>query len=271
MSMATIPVEVIFVTTIIVVLLAIEAGFRLGGNVRKKSEDEKESPVSATAGAILGLAGFMLAFTFGISSDRLYDRKTLVRGEANAIGTAWLRSDFLPEPDRAEAAGLFRKYVDDRLDAAQAQDLNQMQELLVESRRIQHQLWDMAVRNARKDMNSDVAALYIESLNQVIDIHALRVAVALHPQIPAIIWLALYTLVILGMLAVGYQTAIAGSARRSRSAPILALSFSLVIALIVSLDRPQSDFISVPQAPLIDLQAAMAANAQTGSGLVHSP
>jgi hypothetical protein len=92
------------------------------------------------AAAILTLAGFMLAFSFGISSDRFQDRKTLVRDEANAIGTAWLRSDFLPEPDRAEAAGLFQKYVDDRLGAAQAQDFTRMEELLVESRRIQHQL-----------------------------------------------------------------------------------------------------------------------------------
>ena len=262
---------VIFVATVIVVVLAIETGFRLGCQVRQRSEDEKESSVSAIAGAILALAGFMLAFTFGISSDRLHDRKTLVRDEANAIGTAWLRSDFLPEPDRAEAKGLLRKYVDDRLGAAQAQDLNQMEELLVESRRIQHQLWEMAVENARKDMNSDVAALYIESLNDLINIHALRVAIALHAQIPGVIWLVLYALVILGMIATGYQTAITGSARRSRAVSLLVLSFSLVIALIAVLDRPESDFIRVPQKPLIDLRASMTSNTEADSDLGRRP
>jgi hypothetical protein len=271
MSVATVPVGMIFIATIIVVVLAIEAGFRLGHAVLGKSEDEKESSVSAIAAAILTLAGFMLAFTFGISSDRLQDRKTLVRDEANAIGTAWLRSDFLPEPDRAEAKGLFRRYVDDRLEAAQARDLDQVQEKLTESRRIQHQLWDTAVKNARKDMNSDVAALYIESLNELINIHALRVAVALHAQIPGIIWLVLYALVILGMTAIGYQTAITGSARRSRAVSLLAVSFSLVIALIAVLDRPQSNLIGVPQGPLIDLRASMAANAEAGSGIGGKP
>lgn len=269
MSIATVPVWVIFVATIIVVVLAIEIGFRVGRQVRQRSEDEKESSVSAIAGAILTLAGFMLAFTFGISSDRLHDRKALVRDEANVIGAAWLRSDFLPEPDRAETKGLFRKYVDDRLRAAQAHDLNRMQGLLVESRRIQRQLWDTAVKNARKDMNSDVAALYIESLNQLIDIHALRVAIALHAQIPGIIWLVLYALVILGMVAIGYQTAITGSARRSRAVSLLAVSFSLVIALIAVLDRPQSDFIRVPQGPLLDLEASMAASFETQRDLGH--
>jgi hypothetical protein len=271
MTMATIPVGVIFVATVIAVVLAMEAGFRLGRQVRQRSEDEKESSVSAIAGAILTLAGFMLAFTFGISSDRLQDRKTLVREEANAIGTAWRRSDFLPEPDRAEAAELFRKYVDDRLDATQLHDLSQMQELLAESSRIQRHLWDTAVKNARKDMNSDVAALYIESLNELIDIHEVRVAVALHPQIPGIIWLVLYALVILGMIAIGYQTAITGSARRSRAVSLLAVSFSLVIALIAVLDRPQSDLIGVPQGPLIDLRASITANAEAGSGIGHRP
>ncbi len=262
---------VIFVATVIVVVLAIEIGFAIGCRVRQRSEDEKESSVSAIAGAILALAGFMLAFTFGISSDRLHDRKALVRDEANAIATAWLRSDFLPEPDRAEAKGLLRKYLDDRLGAVQAQDLHQMEELLGESRRIQHQLWDMAVKNARKDMNSDVAALYIESLNELNSIHALRVAIALHAQIPGIIWLVLYALVILGMIATGYQIAITGSARRSRAVSLLALSFSLVIALIAVLDRPQSDFIRVPQGPLLDLEASMAASFETQPDLGTSP
>src|SRR3982751_2802446 len=173
MSMDTVSVWVIFVGTVILVVLAIEAGFRLGLRFRVVSEDENESSVSAIAAAILTLTGFMLAFTFGISSDRLQDRKKLVREEANAIGTAWLRSDFLPVPDRAESKVLFRKYVDDRLEAAQGQDLKQVQNVLDESKRIHNQLWDLAVKNARKDMNSDVAALYIESLNELINIHAL--------------------------------------------------------------------------------------------------
>jgi hypothetical protein len=271
MSMGTVSVWVIFFATVILVVLSIEAGFRLGHHMRQTSEDEKESPVSAIAAAILTLTGFMLAFTFGISSDRLQDRKKLVREEANAIGTAWLRSDFLPEPDRAESKGLFRKYVDDRLEAAQGQDLEQVQNVLRESRRIHNQLWDIAVKNARKDMNSDVAALYIESLNELINIHALRVAIALHPQIPGMIWLVLYALVIFGMIATGYQTAITGSARRSHAVWLLAVSFSLVIALIAVLDRPQSDLIKVPQEPLIDVQALMAANLQAGGELGRRP
>jgi hypothetical protein len=273
MNIDTIPIWITFVVTVISVVLAVRAGFTLGHRVRQKSaEDEKESPAAAMAAAILTLAGFMLTFTFGISFDRLNDRKTLVRDEANAIRTAWLRSDFLPEPDRAEAKGLLRKYVDIRLDvvkADEADDLDQEQKALRESNRIHRQIWDTAVKNARKDMNSDVAALYIESINEFINIQALRVAVALYPQIPEVIWVVLYVLVILGMMSIGFQTAITGSARRSHSVWLLAVSFSVVITLIAVLDRPKSDVILVPQEPLIDLRGKMAANLGTWPDLGH--
>ena len=122
----------------------------------------------------------------------------------------------------------------------------------------------MAVANARHDMNSDVAALYIESLNEVNGIHASRVAVGIQARVPGEIWLVLYCVTILGMMCVGYQTGIAGS-KRSMARPILALSFALVFALIASLDRPDSGVIKVTQQPLIDLRDAMAAAAGRAS------
>lgn len=167
MSMDAIPVWTLFAATTIGVVLAIEVGYRLGHTAHRRSENEKESPVSAIAATVLGLLAFILAFTFAIVTDRYDARKALVREEANAIRTAWLRSDFLPEPDRGEAAGLLREYVNRRLAAVQSNNLDQVHNALIESVRIQRQLWDMAVVNARKDMNSDVAALYIESLNEL--------------------------------------------------------------------------------------------------------
>jgi hypothetical protein len=92
---------------------------------------------------------------------------------------------------------------------------------LSETQRLQDRLWNMAVANARKDMNSDVAALYIDSLNAVNGIHASRVAVGIQARVPSEIWLVLYCIAILGMMSVGYQTGIAGSKRpwRGRSWP----------------------------------------------------
>ena len=46
--------------------------------------------------------------------------------------------------------------------------------------------------------------------------------------------------------------------------PVLALAFSIVNALINSLDSPHSGFITVSQQPLEDLQTAMAADTAKG-------
>jgi hypothetical protein len=179
-----------------------------------------------------------------------------VREEANAIRTAYSRSEFLPEPDRTLAAAVLKDYVDARLAVSRTHDLAEIPALLVEADRAQRQLWNMAVENARKDMNSDVAALYIEALNEVTNVHWLRVAIGLQVRIPGMIWQVLYALVILSMIGVGYQTAIAGS-RRTWAVLILALSFSMVMTLIAELDRPQSGIITITQRPLEDLRVWM--------------
>ncbi|HVJ45470.1 MAG TPA: hypothetical protein VM511_03725 [Luteolibacter sp.] len=256
-----IPIWILFIGTFLVVMLSIEVGYRLGHRSRRRSEDEKESPVSAIAGSVLGLSAFMLAFTFSIVANRYDSRKELVREEANSIGTTYLRTDFLPEPDRDEAKALLKEYVSDRITTVEKLRSGELTpeglaEGLAKSGRTHRRLWEMAVTNARKDMNSDVAALYIDSLNGLIDIHALRVAVALQARIPTGIWFALSSVTVLGMASVGYQTGIAGS-KRSLTKPVLAVSFSLVIALIAALDRPNGTYVKVSQQPFIDLLDSM--------------
>jgi hypothetical protein len=242
--------------TLVAILAGIEAGYRLGRATRGRTDDEKESPVSAIAGTILAMLAFIMAFTFGIVSDRYDARKALVLEEANAVRTAWQRSAFLPEPDHREAVALLRQYVDDRLSSVRSGDFAAVQEAVAQAGDIQRRLWDMAVVNGRKDLNSDVAALYIDALNTVTTVHASRLAVGIYGRMPAGIWMALYVLVLLSMMAVGYHTAIAGS-RRSWMMLILALSFSLVITLIAALDRPQGGYLPVSQQPLEDVRTAI--------------
>jgi hypothetical protein len=232
------------------VLIFLELGYRGGVVVHRRSAEEKESPVSVISGAILGLAAFMLAFSFGIVSNRFDSKKELVREDANVIRTAWRRADFLPEPDRAESIRLLRGYVDARLAFSQRgdDDPQVIRAGLDGARRVHDRLWAIAVVNARKDMNSDVAALYIESLNDMANVHALRVAVGLQARVPLEIWLSLLFLTALGMSAVGYHTAIADS-KRSMIQPILAICFAMVIACYASLDRPNSGVLRVRSSP----------------------
>lgn len=257
MNLDSVPFWGLFAGTIFVVIISIEAGYALGHIANWRKVDEKESPTSAVAAAILGLVAFLLAFTFGFASNRFDVRTQLVTDEANAIQTTFLRTDFLPEPDRTEAQSLLRRYLDDRVAFVQSGNFEQsvMDESRRDVERVHARMWDMALVNAQGDMNSDLAALYIQSLNEIFNIHASRLAFGIQKRIPAGIWTVLFLLTILGMMVVGYHTGIAGS-RRSMATLILALAFSLVVTTIASLDRPDC-FIKVTQQPLIELQKSM--------------
>ena len=85
---------------------------------------------------------------------------------------------------------------------------------------------------------------------------ATRIAVSVQSRLPTGLWIVLYVLVALAMVAVGYQTAIADS-RRTWAMIVLALSFSIVIVLIAALDDPERGYIAISQQPMRDLQAEM--------------
>ena len=251
-----VPVWLLFFLVIGVVLLCSEIGYRLGQKIWGKSLAERESPASAISGSILGLQAFMLAFTFGIVSDRYETKKSLVREESSVLRSAWHRADFLSEPDRTESKNLLREYVDRRVTLVASGDLEAITRSQGEILTNQRQLWEMAVVNGRADMNSDIGALYVESLNEISNLHAKRVGIGMQARIPTAIWAVLMSLLILGMISLGYYTAIADS-RRSRVSPVLAVAFSLVIALIAALDHPGGRLMPVSQQPLVNLQSEM--------------
>lgn len=252
-----VPVWLLFFIMIGVVLLSSEVGYRLGFNIRVKEKAERESPASAISGAILGLQAFILAFTFGIVSDRYDTKKSLVREEASVIRSAWHLSDFLEEPGRSRSKMLLKGYIDKRITLAASQDMESILGSQEEILATQRQLWEFGMIAAKANMDSDVGALYIESLNEMSNLHAKRLAIGLQTRIPTAIWVVLMSLLILGIISVGYYTAIADS-RRSRVSPILAVAFSLVIALIAALDHPGGQLMPISQQPLVTVQSEMA-------------
>jgi hypothetical protein len=249
-------VWLVFFGTTALVLFCVELGYRLGRAAHRRSEEEKESPAAAMGGTILGLVAFMLAFTFGIASSRLDTRKELIRSEANAIETTYLRADFLEQPDREEVKRLLVRYLDARVSVGEVRSVEEIGEILRETQEIHDRLWAIAVEHGQRELNSDVAALYIDSLNETFNLHHQRVAVGLQTRIPLGVWAALYLLSVLGMISMGYQSGITGS-KRTGASLMLALSFALVTSLIVALDRPTTSGFRLSQQPLIDVRSRL--------------
>ena len=83
------------------------------GPRRAKQEDHNQE--SYLVGSMLGLLALLLAFSFSMALDRYEERRHLVIQEANAIGTAYLRTQLLDEPHRARLSGLLVDYTDNRI------------------------------------------------------------------------------------------------------------------------------------------------------------
>ena len=250
-------VVVLFLSAILLVVTTIEVGYRIGLAAHRGSRADKEKSISVVASTMLGLLAFMLAFTFGIAANRFDTRNQLVRDEANAIRTAWARSDFLPKADQDETKILLHEYLRARIAlASQSANSEGVQSIVTEAEQIQRRLWDIALPNVRKDLDSDIGALYIESLNEISALHASRVAVGLQLRIPTPVWLTLAGITSLAMVAMGYQFGVA-SATRTIAVPLMALAFALVIGLIGLLDRPIGGLTAVPQRPLENLLSSI--------------
>ena len=98
--------------------------------------------MGAVVGATLGLLAFLLAFTFGMAASRYDTRKQLVLQEANAIGTTYLRAEFLQEPQRSDIRNVLREYAALR---AQGVTLLMTPAVMAQSSALHDRLWADAV------------------------------------------------------------------------------------------------------------------------------
>jgi hypothetical protein len=252
-ALNAIPLWGLFLGTLLLVLLSIEGGFRLGGARHRQSPAEKEAPVGSMVGATLGLLAFLLAFTFGSAASRFDVKRQLLLDEANAIGTTYLRAGLLPAEHRDEVRRLLAEYVDVRLEATRTGVLD---EALRRTDELHRLLWAHAESAGASDPRSEVAGLFIQSLNEVIDLHAKRITAGLRNPIPSTIWLTLYVLSALALGAMGYHGGLTGTSR-SLATLVVAVAFSVVMWVIADLDRSQEGSLRVSQQALIDLRNSM--------------
>lgn len=249
-----IPLWMFFLLANGVCLLALEFGYRLGRWRHHIAAEEKETPVGAMVASILGLLAIVMAFTFNLAASRFDDRRLAVLEESNAIGTAYLRTRLLPEPQRSEIAGMLREYVDVRLRIVQN---SAIPEGLARTDELIEQLWTSAMIVADKNPTV-ITSLFVQSLNEVIDMHGKRVFFGFYSRMSISIWLLLFSLSVVGMISTGYQSGLSGT-RRSPAMFFLALAFAGMLFLIVDLDRGFEGMITVSQQSLLDLQQTMKA------------
>ena len=246
------PIWVVFAATIAAFVAAMGLGYLLGARVRARLGEIATPDLGATLGGLLGLLGLLLAFTFGMAGERFDRRKALVVEEANAIGTAWLRTDLIPEPQAARARQVLRAYAQSRLDAA---DASTRDDAIARSEKLQVELWSVTSAAAQAAPTPTVA-LFVAAVNEVIDMHGRRVTAALRNPIPPTIFATLYAVAILVLAVTGYARGLTAD-RSAVSNLVLALVLAGVFALILDLDRPYEGLLSVSQQAIRDVLTQM--------------
>ena len=226
-------------------LLGLEVvGCRMGA--RRLERDPTSARVSAIEGSIFALLGLLIAFTFSGASSRFDTRRLQIVEEANAVGTAWLRLDLLPETAQADLRPLLRAYVDARITGHRnVADPAAASASFARAGELQGEIWSSAV-DACGQGGGQVPMLVLPALNDMFDIASMRVAaLGMHAS-----WVVYALLVLLSLCCAflaGYAIA---KARAPSWTYMLAFAAVLTLTVYVIVD------LEFPRVGLIRLDAA---------------
>jgi hypothetical protein len=205
-----------------------------------------------TLTSVLGLLALLIAFTFSLALQRYDSRRELVISEANALGTTWLRTQLLDEPDRARLQGLLRQYVDLRLEFGQASNESAERSTYRKAEAMQGQIWGTLMQAVAPYRTTPLAAMLVSTTNESIDLAASRMA-AREAHTPARILRVLLIYALISAATIGYH-----KGRHRIATAVFFVLLALAATLIMDLDRPASGGIHVSQQPMIDLQRSIA-------------
>ena len=233
--LVALPIWGIFMVTLLLVVLSVEGGYRWADYRQKRFKHELEAPIGAMVGATLGLLAFILGFTFSIAADTFHARKEAVVDEANAIRATYLLAELISDPHRTEVQKILREYVEERLQWVGEKKVPVGRS----AEELQKQLWAHTVIVGAQ--NPGAVDVFLETVNKVL---ALQVAHSLplpplreRSRIPGPFWAVLYMITVIALAAMGYHGGVAGTTR-SPVMMAVAVAFSIIIVIIVDLDRP---------------------------------
>jgi hypothetical protein len=117
---------------------------------------------------------------------------------------------------------------------------------------INNELWVIAEDLAREAPESDVLALYIDSLNETIDMNSSRVTVGLYARVPESVLILLFVGAALALGVMGFNSGLTGR-RSPLTAIVMICVLGAVLTLIIDIDHGQAGTVKVGQQPIIDL------------------
>ena len=240
-----------------IIIVFNELGVRLGRFVQEHTNSELKALTGSIQASMLGLLALLLGFTFSMAMQRYDSRSMALIEEANAIGTAKLRVQLLPSHLQAQTRELLQNYIELRITAGKL-DATQHEERDLENNKIaelQHALWSLAVQATNEDPRAVTTGAFVTSLNSLIDAQGKRSAL-LRLRVPESVLLLLFIVFIASGGMMGYSSGLTGQ-RMVMPIILVSLLITLIVFLIIDLDRPRRGFIQVDQEALLELHRSV--------------
>ena len=240
------PIVAFFVA---ILLLSLEAGYRLGRRKREALKDEDIVGSNVAITSIFATVGLILAFTYAYTVSRADMRKQMVIQEANAISTAFLRAGLVPDPGSTELKMALLEYARSRLVTNEVLSSGEaMREFLHRNSQLQAKLWPITENIVKSNPPGPLEASLIAAVNQVLDVYTARISFGMD-RLPLSILLMILIISAAALAMAGFSSGLHGRFSRWRMTA-LAFALALVLFVILDFDFPRQGFIRVNQQPL---------------------
>jgi len=224
------------------------------GNAALSRYRSKDTETSEDLGVIqtatLTLLALIIGFTFSMAIDRHDNRETLEEGEANAIGTEYLRADLLPANTSARTKDLLNQYLEQRILFYSRQNKAKIQEIQQKTDTLQSALWSEILPAARSQPSPTIA-LVVSGMNDVLNSQG-YVQAAWWNRIPYPAWALMAAIALCANILVGF------GARNFKKNIGLFMIFPFVTSvsffLIADIDSPRGGVIRIEPRNLITLK-----------------
>jgi hypothetical protein len=201
----------------------------------------------ASLGAIMALLGLLLAFSFGSALSLLESRKSDIITEANALGTAFLRADYLPEPARGELKAVLYDYAQTRIipETGGIVSIDDARAFIERSLAAQERLWPVTLAATAEPLPPAIVTFVAGSVNDVLDAHQVRMR-SISVPVTELSQVIVVVTALAALFLLGNRAGIAGRTLTWRTYVFAGLLF-VVMMTVLDVQRAAQGFIRVDQ------------------------
>lgn len=254
------PIAATLVVFIVILLAALECGFRFGlrRRIAWKDVHSEAGGGGLVQNATLALLGLMIAFTYSFTVSHYETRKRDVIDEANALGTAFLRAGLEKERGGVDLQRALLEYARTRVITPEKTATAEGDQAMLErTLAAQSEIWSATERVMQAGPVNPLEVALLTAVNAVIDMHTERLTTGFDTLPQVVFWTLLFIAAVAVVIG-GYTAGLSGMMCRYRMFAFI-LVLAATIHLIVDFDRSMRGFISINQNPMISAIADMEA------------